>query len=148
MSMLNSMNAERHSSNSPNKGASERYKLCRSRGKRNTACRVWLCMIPCFNEYHSLKHVWFTSLSCVIPHLVVGFGVSHFIVLFGVLQLIVLFPALQANKVIISEVYSKNLLYKNCCIKNGTLFSTNSFGNDLAKCSSNWICELGTVSAL
>jgi len=81
------------------KGPQRRRKSCRRHGKRYTACGVWLCMIPCFNEYHSLKHVWF-SISCVIPQLVVDFGVSHFIVLFGVLQFIVLFtrtPGKQSN---------------------------------------------------
>jgi len=42
-------------------------------------------MIPCFNEYHSLKHESFTSLLCVVPQLVVDFGVSHFIFVFGLL---------------------------------------------------------------
>jgi len=31
-------------------------------------------------------------------------------------------------------------------MKNGTLFSTNLFGNDLAKCSSSRIYELGSYS--
>ena len=71
------------------KGPQRRCKLSRRHGKRYTACGVWLCMMPCFNEYHSLKHVWFTSFSCVIPQLLVGFSVLHFIVLFGILQFII-----------------------------------------------------------
>jgi len=55
-------------------------------------------------------------------------------------------PTLQANKAMISEVYSKNLLQKNSCIKNANLVSTNSFGNDLAKCSSNKIYESESYS--
>ena len=143
---MNSMSAEHHSSNSPNKGASAWCKLCRRRGKRYTACGVWLCMIPCFNEYHSIKHVWFISLSCVIPQLVDGFGISHFIVLFGILQFIVLFartPNQQSDN--LWSLFQK-FVVKNCCIKNGTLFSTNSFGNDLAKCSSSTMYELGIYS--
>jgi len=88
---MNSMSAERHSSNSPNKGAS---------AKVQTVQKAWqtlYCMWGLTLHDTTLQQISLPE-TCVIYFpfmchntLVAGFGFSHFIVLFGVLQFIVLF---------------------------------------------------------
>ena len=89
----------------------------------------------CGFPFHVSYHNWLLTLASHISLFYLAYYNSLYYL-----------PALQANKAIISEVCSKNLLHKNYCIKNGTLFSTNSLGNDLVKCSSNRIYKLESYS--
>jgi len=59
---MNSISAENcpYSSNSPKKGLIEGANCAGSVANTktlDTACVVSLCMIPCVNEFHTLKHV-------------------------------------------------------------------------------------------
>ena len=117
-------------------GPQQSCKLCRRRGKRKDTrlyC-MWisLCMIPCFNEYHTLKHMWFSLLNiCDFPftlkHMWFPFYLSCHKSLFLLAYRNPLFclldynslnsaPVLWPNKALDVVVYCQQIAVKKCCI--------------------------------
>ena len=106
-----------------------------------TACGVSLCMIPCFNEYRTLKHVWFPFyLSCHKTFLLR----TTIHCLFAELQLNALCARVSRKQSDRCWRLLSTTCNKNCCTDCSAWFSSQSFANVLAKRFSNRMCRLGS----